>query len=124
MTLNEILDKYYVMALVGSEIVGFTSGDDDLTVIWFTVDKELHEQYFVNQEIHLLDHPTGGFLVNDIDGKDCGFIALDGVDLSPQHDDHPEHTREVWRHEVFEGNTQQSYSDWVNAQIEEEEDFG
>lgn len=85
MLLSEVLDKYYVMALNASEIVGWQVPDppDELIEInWTDSDTlERHEQYFNDQEIELLDHPRGGFYVVDGDGRSGGFIALDGVEL-------------------------------------------
>ena len=83
MKLSELFDKYYIMGLVGSEIVEFFAPDppDEAIRITFGLDGENYEQYFNDQEIQILDHPEGGFFVIDVDGKDCGFIALDGVNL-------------------------------------------
>lgn len=87
MKLSEVLDKYYVMALNSSEIVAFSSpdesnGDQAIAIKWFdSVDSCTHEQFFNDQDIILLDKPEGAFFVKDVDGRDCGFLALDGVPL-------------------------------------------
>lgn len=85
MRLSEVLDKYYVMALNCTDIVGFHIIEDGLIIISFKdLDSNEVYQHFTNQEIQLLDHPTGGFFVNDDDGQQCGFLALDGVDLTKE----------------------------------------
>lgn len=87
MKLSEVLNKYYVMALNSSEIVAFSSpdesnGDQAIAINWFDIDASCtHEQFFNDQDIILLDRPEGAFYVKDVNGRDCGFLALDGVPL-------------------------------------------
>ena len=87
MKLSEVLKRFYVLPLDQSEIVDFSlpeelSDDMAINVYWRDSDAfDEHNQYFNDQEIQLLDCPTGGFFVTDVDGEMCGFIALDGVSL-------------------------------------------
>jgi len=37
-------------------------------------------------------------------------------------DDHPNHSPDEWQYEVANGDSRQSYVDWVNSQIEQAED--
>jgi hypothetical protein len=83
MKLSEILDKYYVMALNCTDIVGFHFPSKEEIIITFKdLDSNEVYQIFVDQEPILLDHPTGGFFVTDYNEQQCGFIALNGVDLN------------------------------------------
>lgn len=87
MKLSEVLERFYVLPLNQSEIVGFSlpeelSDDVAINVYWKDSDAfDEHNQYFNDQDVQLLDHPTGGFFVTDVGGEMRGFIALDGVDL-------------------------------------------
>ena len=84
MKLSEVLNRYYVVALHQSELVGFyeddLDGDVDIVIEWNDSDEfETHRQVFKDQEIRLLVQPTGGFIVTNSEGMECGFIALAGV---------------------------------------------
>jgi len=84
MKLSKILNKYHVIPLVGSEMVGYCIMHRKPTPtidINFTVDDEEHSQVFADQEIQIMNQPPGAFSVTDVNGEQCGFIALDGVDL-------------------------------------------
>jgi hypothetical protein len=86
MKLSEALDKYYVIPLIGSEMVGYEAASKNCPWIrvHFVVDDEEYSQTFEDQEIQLMDSPTGAFSVTDDEGEGCGFIALDGVNLKEQ----------------------------------------
>lgn len=84
MKLSEVLERFYVIPLGQSEIVGFDRIEDNLITITWT-DPEDGQQYreeFADQDIQIMGPIKGQFLVQQINDEDLvGFIALDGVDL-------------------------------------------
>lgn len=86
MKLSQVLNQYYVMTL--SEIVGFSLPEPpDLAInIHFIFEDEIFDQYFNDQEIISKDASfgVGDFVITDVDGEDCLFTALEGVDLNKQ----------------------------------------
>lgn len=89
MKLSEVLNRFYVIPLGQSEIVGFEGDHDDpdlgevITITWTDPeDGEEYRQEFTDQDIQIEGPIKGQFLVRQIDDEELvGFIALDGVDL-------------------------------------------
>lgn len=83
MKLSEVLDKYYVLPLNQSEIVGYHIVLGEILITW--VDSETlkeHQQYFLDQEVVPAPVIKGAFIVDRINGEgSVSFIALDGVEL-------------------------------------------
>lgn len=86
MLLSEVLNKFYVLPLNSSEIVGFDAVRDTLHISWTDSDSGRDiDQYFPDQEIQSSTIlAQGAFNVTDNDGKVACFIALDGAVLKPE----------------------------------------
>lgn len=83
MKLSEVLDRYHVIPLFHTAIVGFCVPDppDELIEISYEIDGEVYEHYFNDQDIQPRSGTAGSFTVIDGDGEACGYIALKGVEL-------------------------------------------
>lgn len=83
MKLSEALNKFYILPLGQSEIVGFFGGEiDHITITWKDSDTfDEHFQEFEDQDIVIGGPVNGEFTVTTIEGENVAFIALDGVDL-------------------------------------------
>ncbi|MEO7082189.1 MAG: hypothetical protein ABIY71_11700 [Flavobacteriales bacterium] len=89
MLLSNVLNDYYVLPMGQSEIVGYDCNEEHLiTITWHDSEEgDNHHQEFLDQEIReSWPIVRGGFAVTNTDDEICGFIALDGADLSPKED--------------------------------------
>lgn len=93
--------------------------------ITYRVEIEAASELEARQKIQELldDGEDGGLEADEIDSSELRLVKpVTGWHPDSHWDEHPDYPCIEWQQEVGDDNTRQSYIEWVNSQIELEDD--